>query len=100
MPLIYIELGRPRDFIKGGLNLVIGMLLIYKQNSFNILYSSIFTVITTLMTFYIVEIFSIRWNQLTNEEKNKLQTLEELKKNLSIFLKAISLAKQDFLNSK
>jgi hypothetical protein len=37
MPLIYIELGRPRDFIKGGLNLVIGMLLIYKQNSFNTL---------------------------------------------------------------
>ena len=99
MPLIYIELGRPRDFIKGGLNLVIGMLLIFKQNSVNNLYSSIFTVITTLMTFYIVEIFSIRWNQLTNEEKNKLQTLEELKKNLSIFLKAISLAKQDFLNS-
>ena len=96
MPLIYIELGRPRDFIKGGLNLVIGMLLIYKQNSFNILYSSIFT---TLLTFYIVEIFSIRWNQLTNQEKNKLQTLEELKKNLSIFLKAISLARQDFLNS-
>ena len=99
MPLIYIELGRPRDFIKGGLNLVIGMLLIYKQNSVNTLYSSIFTVITTLLIFYVVEIFSIRWNQLTNQEKNKLQTLEELKKNLSIFLKAISLAKQDFLNS-
>ena len=99
MPLIYIELGRPRDFIKGGLNLVIGMLLIYKQNSFNTLNYLIFTVITTLLTFYIVEIFSIRWNQLTNQEKNKLQTLEELKKNLSIFLKAISLARQDFLNS-
>ena len=39
------------------------------------------------------------WNQLTNQEKNKLKTLEELKKNLSIFLKAISLARQDFLNS-
>ena len=99
MPLIYIELGRPRDFIKGGFNLVIGMLLIYKKNSFDSLYSSILTVITTLLTFYIVEIFSIRWNQLTNQEKNKLQTLEELKKNLSIFLKAISLARQDFLNS-
>ena len=99
IPLIYIELGRPRDFVKGGLNLVIGMLLIYKQNSFNYLYSSIITVITTLLTFYIVEIFSIRWNQLTNQEKNKLQTLEEFKKNLSIFLKAISLARQDFLNS-
>ena len=42
MPLIYIELGRPRDFIKGGLNLVIGMLLIYKKNSFNTLNYLIF----------------------------------------------------------
>ena len=99
MPLIYIELGRPRDFIKGGLNLVIGMLLIFKQNSFNTLYSSIFTFITALLIFYVVEIFSIRWNQLTNQEKNKLKTLNELKKNLSIFLKAISLARQDFFNS-
>ena len=99
MPLIYIELGRPRDFVKGGLNLVIGMLLIFKHNSFDTFYSSIFTVITILLTFFVVEIFSIRWNQLTNQEKNKLKTLEELKKNLSIFLKAISLARQDFLNS-
>ena len=99
MPLIYIELGRPRDFIKGGLNLVIGMLLIYKQNSFNTLIYLIFNVITILLIFYIVEIFSIRWNQLTNQEKNKLKTLEELKKNLSIFVKAISFARKDFLNS-
>ena len=99
MPLIYIEFGRPRDFIKGGLNLIIGMILIFKHNSFDTLYSSIFTVITTLFIFYVVEIFSIRWNQLTNQEKNKLKTLDELKKNLSIFLKAISLARQDFLNS-
>ncbi len=98
MPLLYIELGRPRDFIKGGLNLVIGMLLIFKHNSFDTLYYSLFTVITALLIFYLVEIFSIRWNQLTNQEKNKLKTLEELKKNLSIFLKAISLARKDFLN--
>ena len=99
MPLLYIELGRPRDFIKGGLNLVIGMLLIFKHNNFDTLIYSIFTVITILLTFYLIEIFSIRWNQLTNQEKNKLKTLDELKKNLSIFLKAISLARQDFLNS-
>ena len=54
---------------------------------------------TLLFTFYLVEIFSIRWNQLTNQEKNKLKTIEELKKNLSIFIKAISLARRDFLNS-
>ena len=99
MPLIYIELGRPRDFIKGGLNLVIGMMLIFKHNSFDTLYSLIVTVITLLLTFYILEIFSIRWNQLTNQEKNKLKTFEELKKNLSIFYKAISLARKDLLNS-
>jgi len=99
MPLIYIELGRPRDFIKGGLNLAIGMIFIFKHNSLDTLYSSIFYVITALLTFYIVEIFSIRWNLLINQEKNKLKTLEELKKNISIFLKAISLARKDFLNS-
>ena len=37
MPLLYIELGRPRDFIKGGLNLVIGMLLILKHTNFDTL---------------------------------------------------------------
>ncbi len=99
IPLIYIELGRPRDFIKGGLNLVIGMLLLFKQNGLDILYSSILIVISILLIFYLLEIFSIRWNQLTNQEKNKLKTIEELKKNLSIFLDAISLGRKDFLNS-
>ena len=99
MPLIYIELGRPRDFIKGGLNLVIGMFLFVKHNVFDILNSSILIFVTILLTFYLVEIFSIRWNQLTNQEKNKLKTIVELKKNLSIFSEAISLARKDFLNS-
>ena len=99
IPLLYIELGRPRDLIKSGINLVIGMLLLLKNNVFDRLFSSILIALSILLIFYLVEIFSIRWNQLTNQEKNKLQTLEELKKNLSIFLKAISLARQDFLNS-
>ena len=99
MPLLYIELGRPRDFIKGGLNLVIGMLLIFKHNNFDTLNYLIFAVMAALITFYLIEIFSIRWNQLTNQEKIKLKTLEEFKKNLSIFLKAISLVRKDFLNS-
>ena len=99
MPSLYIELGRPRDLIKGGFNLVIGIILIFKNNGFDTLYSSIFIVMTILLTFYLVEIFSIRWNQLTNQEKNKLKTFKELKKNLSIFFKAISLARKDFLNS-
>ena len=100
IPLIYIELGRPKDLIKAGLNFVIGMLLLVKHNLFNPLYSLILIVITILFIFYLVEIFSIRWNQLTNFEKNKFKTVGELKKNLSIFLEAISLAINDFLNLK
>ena len=45
-----------------------------------------------------VEIFSIRWNQLTNQEKNKLKTIVELKKNISKLLDAFTLARKDFLN--
>ena len=91
IPLIYIELGRPKDFIKAGLNFVIGMILIVKDRTYNNFYSSILVFITILFTFYIVEIFSIRWNQLTIQEKNKLKTFVEFKKNLSKFLEAISL---------
>ncbi len=98
IPLIYIELGRPRDLIKAGLNLVIGMLLLLKKNVFEGVYSSILIVITTLFIFYLVEIFSIRWNQLTNQEKNKLKTIVEFKKNISTLKDAISLASKDFLN--
>ena len=99
IPLLYLELGRPRDLIKAGINLVIGMLLLIKNNDFDPLYSSILIAITILFIFYLVEIFSIRWNQLTNQEKNKLKTILELKKNVSKLLEAISLARKDFFNS-
>ena len=98
MPLIYIELGRPRDLIKAGLNLIIGMLVIVKYRVFDKLYSSILIFITILFTFYVIEIFSIRWNQLTDKEKNKLTTFMELKKNLYTFFEAISLLVSNFLN--
>ena len=99
IPLTYIELSRPRDLIKAGLNFVIGMLLLVKKNVFDNLYSLTLIVITILFVFYLIEILSIRWNQLTNKEKNKLKTLVELKKNVLKIIEAISLARNDFLNS-
>ena len=99
VPLLYIELGRPRDLIKSGLNLIIGMILLLKHNFFDSLYSSVLIVITILFFLYLIEIFSIRWNQLTTQEKNKLKTLVELKKNISTLIQAISLARKDFWNS-
>ena len=99
IPLTYIELSRPRDLIKAGLNLVIGMLLLVKNNVFDNLYSLILIFITLLFIFYLVEIFSIRWNQLTNEEKNKLKTIVQFKENVSKMIEAIFLARSDFFNS-
>ncbi len=99
IPLLYIELSRPRDLIKAGINLVIGMFLLIKNNVFDSLYSSILIFITILLIFYLVEIFSIRWYQLTNQEKNKLKTIVELKKNISTLIEAISIARKDFFNS-
>ena len=96
--LLYIELGRPRDFIKASINLIIGMLLLIKNNVFGRLYSSILIALSILLIFYLVEIFSIRWNQLTNKEKNKLKTVVELKKNVSLLIEAISLARKDIFN--
>ena len=98
IPLLYIELGRPRDLIKAGINLVIGMLLLLKSNVFDRLYSSILIALTILFIFYLVEIFSIRWNQLTNQEKDKLKTVVEFKKNFLTLIEAISLARKDFFN--
>ena len=98
MPLIYIEFGRPKDLIKAGLNLTVGMILIIKNSFFDDLYSLVLIFVTALIIFYILEIVFMRWNQLSDKEKNKLKTLEEFKKNLSIFLEAIYFVLRKFLN--
>ena len=56
IPLTYIELSRPRDLIKASLNLIIGMLLLVKNNIFDRLFSSILITLTILLTFYLIEI--------------------------------------------
>ena len=98
IPLIYVELGRPRDFIKAGLNLIIGLFLIVKYYVFDNFFSTILIFFTILLIFFLVEIFSMRLNQLTNQEKNKLRTLLELKKNVFTLVEAINLAWKNFLS--
>ena len=98
LPLIYIEFGRPKDLLKAGLNLIVGMSLIIKYKVFDNLDSIILLLITILITFFSVEIFSIRWNQLTDKEKKRLKTFTEFKKNITKFFKAILLGISHFLN--
>ena len=96
VPLIYLELGRPKDLIKAFLNLLIGFLLIIKNKTIDESFFLIFLLFTILVVLYLVELFSSRWNQLTDKEKNKLTTFLEFKNNLSKILEAINLGVRNF----
>tara|TARA_B100000401_G_scaffold296812_1_gene203553 strand:- start:2 stop:430 length:429 start_codon:yes stop_codon:yes gene_type:complete len=96
LPLIYLELGRPKDLIRAFLNLLIGFLLIIKNKSIDESFFLILLLVTLLVVFYVGELFLSRWNQLTDKEKNKLTTFLEFKKNLSKLFEAINIAVRNF----
>ena len=98
VPIIYLELGKPKDLIKAFLNLSIGFILIIK-NKIIILNESIFIIfllLTVLVFLYVIELSLSRWNQLTDKEKKKLTTFLEFKNNLSKILEAIKLGSRNF----
>ena len=96
VPLIYLELGRPKDLIKAFLNLLIGFVLIIKNKTIDESFFVIFLLLTVLVIFYLIEIFLFRWNQLTDKEKNKLTTFVEFKNNFSKILEAFNLGVRNF----
>ena len=91
VPLIYLELGRPKDLIKAFLNLLIGFILIIKNKLIDESFFGIFVLFTVLVVFYLIELFLSRWYQLTDNEKKKITSFLEFKNNLSKILEAISL---------
>ena len=96
VPLIYLELGRPKDLIKAFLNLLIGLILIIKNKTLDESFFVIFLFLTVLVIFYLVELFLSRWYQLTDNEKKKLTTFLEFKNNFSKILESINLVFGDF----
>ena len=99
VPIIYLELGKPKDLIKAFLNLLIGLILIIKNKSFDESFFVIFLIFTVLVIFYLVELFLSRWYQLTDNEKKKLTTFLEFKNNFSKILQSIKLVFGDFIKS-
>ena len=96
-PIIYLELGKPKDLIKAFLNLLIGFILIIKNKTLDETFFVIFLCLTILVMFYLVELFLSRWYQLTDNEKKKLTTFLEFKKNFSKILEAINLGFGNFM---
>ena len=96
VPIIYLELGKPKDLIKAFLNLTIGLILIIKHKTLDESFFVIFFLITVLVVFYLVELFLSRWYQLTDNEKKKLTTFLEFKNNFSKILEAMNLGFGNF----
>ena len=84
VPIIYLELGKPKDLIKAFLNLLIGLILIIKNKTLDESFFVIFLFLTVLVIFYLVELFLFRWYQLTDNEKKKLTTFLEFKNNFCL----------------
>ena len=96
VPIIYLELGKPKDLIKAFLNLLIGLILIIKNKTLDVSFFAIFLFLTVLIIFYLVELFLSRWYQLTDNEKKKLTTFLEFKNNFLKILESINLVLVDF----
>ena len=96
VPIIYLELGKPKDLIKAFLNLLIGLILIIKNKIIDESFFVILLFLTVLVVFYLVELFLSRWYQLTDNEKKKLITFLEFKNNFLKILKSINLVFSDF----
>ena len=99
IPLIYLELGRPNDFIRAAVKLIIGLTLILKNKAFGNSFFLIYLLFTLLVVLYLFEIFLSRWNQLTDKEKSKLLTLVEFNKNFSKTLEALFLGLNNIKNA-
>ena len=99
--LLFIELERPQDLIKSGLLLLLGTFLILYKNIFTPKMGLILTLSSILISFYFVENFLYRWNQLLDKEKFDIKNLSGLRKNFSIIYKIVSFdLKNIFLNNK
>ena len=96
VPILYLELGKPKDLIKAFLNLLVGLILIIKNKTIDESFFVIFLFLTVLVIFYLVELFLSRWYQLTDNEKKKLTTFLEFKNNFSKILEAINLGFGNF----
>ena len=96
IPIIYLQLGKPKDLIRAFLNLLIGLILIIKNKTLDESFFVIFLFLTILVIFYLVELFLSRWCQLTDKEKKKLTTFLEFKNNFSKILESINLGFGDF----
>ena len=98
IPSIALELGRPKDLLKGGLFFLLAIFLLIKKNTFT---SSDLVIIffNNLICFILIaEINSSRWNNLSELEKESFRNFSVIKNKLLLFLDALKLGNKNLLS--
>ena len=98
IPSIALELGRPKDLLKGGLFFLLAIFLLIKKNTFT---SSDLVIIffNNLICFILIaEINLSRWNNLSELEKESFRNFSVIKNKLLLFLDALKLGNNNLLS--
>ena len=98
IPSIALELGRPKDLLKGGLFFLLAIFLLIKKNTFT---SSDLVIIffNNLICFILIaEINLSRWNNLSELEKESFRNFSVIKTKLLLFLDALKLGNKNLLS--
>ena len=98
IPSIALELGRPKDLLKGGLFFLLAIFLLIKKNTFT---SSDLVIIffNNLICFILIaEINLSRWNNLSELEKKSFRNFSVIKNKLLLFLDALKLGNKNLLS--
>ena len=98
LPLMLVELSRPRDWLMGGLFLFLGLFLLVEND---LLRGSINLLVISMAMLYgkmILEIFQTRWYQLTSEEKRRIGSLQRWFESFKQLGQSFALFGDGFLN--
>ena len=98
MPSIALELGRPKDLLKGGLFFLLAVFLLIKKNNFDGTESIILLFNNIICFILIAEINLSRWNSLSDTEKKSFKNFSEIKNKLLLFLDALKLGIKKFFS--
>ena len=98
LPLMLVELSRPRDWLTGGLFLFLGLFLLVEND---LLRGSINLLVISMAILYgkmILEIIQTRWNQLSSEEKKRIGSLKRWFESFKQLGQSFALLSNGFLN--
>ena len=98
LPLMLVELSRPRDWLTGGLFLFLGLFLIVEND---LLRGSINLLVISMTILYgklIFEIIQTRWYQLSSEEKKQIGSFQRWFESFKQLRQSFVLLGNGFLN--